>query len=75
MKNSLFAVAVLCITWASIVLVVKYENLVALILLLIGVYFLLARLIVEEQQKSEEMMGKLNRKIRKSRESISHLNG
>lgn len=73
MKNSLFAFAILCITWASIVLVVKYENIVALILLLLGVYFLLARLIVEEQQKSGEMMSKLNRKIRKTRGNISQM--
>lgn len=70
MKNTLFAIAISFVTWAVIVIVVKYQNLAALMFFLIGIYVLLARLIVNEQEKSEEMMGRLNKKVSKSKESV-----
>ena len=70
MKNTLFSIAILFVTWAVIVIVVKYQNLAALMFLLIGIYVLLARLIVNEQEKSEEMMGRLNKKVSKSKEAV-----
>jgi hypothetical protein len=73
MKYTLCAFALMFVAWAAIVLVVKFENIAALIFLLLGIYFLLARLIIDEQEKGEEMMGKLNRKVRKSKEEIYEL--
>jgi hypothetical protein len=71
MKKLLYSIAV--ISFVSLCIWFMVEITLGTILFFLGIYFVLALLILNEQKKTEEQMGRLFKKLVKYRENIGNL--